>query len=354
MSELRILQVTNGLAVGGSEIVAVRLSNSLARRGHNVSLLVARGGALESQCEVPVIQVRSIYGRFPLPAIMQIRRLIRDLRPHVIHCHQRRATLLVLCARRGLVDRPVVVEHAHNDVHGVRRLSFRADHVVAVGSAVQSMLVERFDVHPSRVSTIANWAPEPNSVSRALRSGPLQMLCVGRLVAQKDPLFAVELVAEMIKRNLDVELVWAGDGVLGPELRHRIDHLGIGHRVNLLGDRKDVEALMAQADALLLTSKWEGLPLVILEAMSMGLAVIYRDVGSCSDAVRHGVEGLRLGSSLTAKEAAAYLETQLGSAGRDRLQILGERGRRRHGEQYSEDSQVAKIEELYRTLLTTA
>jgi len=93
------------------------------------------------------------------------------------------------------------------------------------------------------------------------------------------------------KRGLDFTLAVAGDGSLRGALEERAQQLGLGTRVRFLGALDDIGPLLAAADAVVLPSLWEGLPLVLLEAMARSRPVIATAVGGVPEVVEHGTSG---------------------------------------------------------------
>jgi len=114
---------------------------------------------------------------------------------------------------------------------------------------------------------------------------------VGRLWPQKDPLCFVEMADRLIRDGVDANFCMIGDGELRGALEEQIAQRGLGDRVFLLGWRDDVPRLLHGLDLFVLTSRWEGLPLVILEAMACGVPVVASNIPGNRDAVHHGRTG---------------------------------------------------------------
>lgn len=112
---------------------------------------------------------------------------------------------------------------------------------------------------------------------------------VARFSEQKDHDTLFKSLANL--KDLDWELSLVGKGKLENEYRKRVYELGISSNVNFLGQRDDVDVLLAGSDIFLLISHWEGYPLSILEAMRAGLPVIVSNVGGNNESVKHGVNG---------------------------------------------------------------
>ena len=103
-------------------------------------------------------------------------------------------------------------------------------------------------------------------------------LFVGRLEPAKNPVALIRAFAAMHHKNC--ELWMAGDGFMRPEVEREVETLGINDRVRLLGVRHDVSQLLEQADCFVMSSRWEGLPMAILEAGAVALPVVAPPVGA--------------------------------------------------------------------------
>jgi glycosyltransferase involved in cell wall biosynthesis len=257
------MHVLDSMDPGGAQNVAIDLAGWLVRQG-GWSTIVAPPGPLADRLPPGV-------GFEPLTAraltVAQLARIAARYRPAILHAHQRRQALEAGIVGR-LLDIPVV-EHAHTVLPstGLRALSFRSRTVFSVGDNVTRMVTERFDRPVERVVTIGNvpahrdgppptpWRPDPD--------GPLRLLGIGRLVEQKDPLRFVRVVAAM-SREHPVRARWLGDGPLLDEARAAARRLDAP--VDVVGASEDVVGELDASDALVMTSRWEGSPLVALEA----------------------------------------------------------------------------------------
>lgn len=101
--------------------------------------------------------------------------------------------------------------------------------------------------------------------------GDFVIMFAGRLDPQKNPLFMLDIFCEVRKLKSEAKLLVVGDGILHEEMVARIEALGIGDSVELLGSRNDVNELLQAADVFLLPSKFEGLGIVLIEAQAAGL-----------------------------------------------------------------------------------
>ncbi len=108
---------------------------------------------------------------------------------------------------------------------------------------------------------------------------------------QKAPLDFVKVAKAVIDKGADVQFLSIGDGILRPAAEKMSLELGLNGNIKFLGWRKDIPALLSVVDILLLTSRWEGMPVVFFEALASGVPIIATDVGGASEVVKDGING---------------------------------------------------------------
>jgi len=315
---VRVLLAESGRAVGGTERVVWELATRLPPERFEVHVwlspvpeldefaraLAARGLAIERVAEVD--------SRWDLRGMLGTWQRLRRLRPDVLHIHHvwpAADRYLAALARAAGTRHLVVTEHIVGSAHspGQRALKrhelARADTVTAVCGAVVQMLVDDYGIPRDRVRVVPNGAEPPDEALEAPRARawrerfsasllrPLWAVA-GRLEEQKGHAVLLDALADVRRRGLDFTLAVAGDGALRPQLEERAAQLGLGERVRFLGALDDVGPLLAAADAVLLPSLWEGLPLVLLEAMVRSRPVIASAVGGVPEVIEDGVSGV--------------------------------------------------------------
>jgi glycosyltransferase involved in cell wall biosynthesis len=167
---------------------------------------------------------------------------------------------------------------------------------------------------------------------------------VARLADPKDPMFAIRVSGRLGAYGLKHRLVLIGDGPLREGCRKLIDEQGQSCQAVLLGQRGDVRLILREADIFCLFSKWEGLPVSILEAMMAGLPVVASAVGGVPELVEHGGTGFLLDSFDV--DAAASLLAGLIQDRQLRL-AMGRAGRARALERFTLEGMVAGYRQLY-------
>ncbi|QNE35336.1 glycosyltransferase [Leifsonia shinshuensis] len=270
---LRVMHVVDSMGHGGAQQVVVDLSNWLAvGQGLNVSVFGA-GGDATARLTPPVRFIEHEGGGF-LGRTRGLLRAAREARAQVLHAHQRREALQSLVVGR-LLGIPVV-EHAHTRLPSVRPriLSFRSRVVFAVGPAVAEMVVLDAGRPAERVVIVGNAPAQRAGAADPVANdvtSPLRLLALGRMAEQKNPLRFVRVVAHLAAQR-PVEATWAGDGGLRDAARALASELGAP--IDFPGQVDDVPARLDAAHFLVMTSRWEGTPLVLLEAFDRRRPVV--------------------------------------------------------------------------------
>ena len=167
---------------------------------------------------------------------------------------------------------------------------------------------------------------------------------VGRLSEQKSPLDFVQMAEVVHRSKSDVHFVWVGDGPLETELRKLSASLHLDSVIHWLGQRKDVPQLLRMFDCFVLTSRWEGFPLVALEAMAADVPVVATDILGTREAIQHGVNGYLapVGDSETIARFVLDLLADPAKANLFRAE-----SRARIDTEFTRGRMVASIEDLY-------
>jgi glycosyltransferase involved in cell wall biosynthesis len=177
------------------------------------------------------------------------------------------------------------------------------------------------------------------------------ILSVGRLTAQKGHSDLIAALPTVLRSCGDAHLAIAGGGVLGSRLSLLAREAGVSDRVSLLGPRDDVPELIDAAEVVVLPSLFEGLPIVVLEAMALGAAVIGTRVCGMSEAIVDGETG-----RLVAPGRPSLLADAISEALRDdRLRASwGGAGRRRFARHFTAAQMAAKTRSVYREFAALA
>ncbi len=245
-------------------------------------------------------------GRPSLRGAVRYLRIIRSTRPAVVHAWMFHANVLAWLARLA-VPVPVVLSSVHNvNERGdrprhsallrLRLLAYRwTDRLSELTSHVSERGAQRYVRARTCARDRMRFVPNGTDMERFERDpstrGDMRaelgieprdrvLITVGALTAQKNQAALVDAFACVAATHTSLKLLVVGDGPLSADLAEQCRRLRLGDRVELLGLRRDIPALMSAADVFVLPSRFEGMPVVILEAFAAGLPVLATSVGS--------------------------------------------------------------------------
>jgi glycosyltransferase involved in cell wall biosynthesis len=344
---VRVLQVIQEVEGGGAERLVRTLSAGLVAAGHEVAV-AAHGAGRSGGHELPLL------GRGPhrVPAAaLALRGALRRSRADIVHAHNPgMAAVVGLATMRGRRPCALVTSHGvppSDDAATARVLRLAGLPVVACGPGVAAALAD----HGVRVrATICNAVgPAPVASERSTLMASLGLgaslrlvVAVGRLVHQKHHGLAIDALRDVP----GAALVIVGAGPEHDALSARVAALGLGDRVRLVGARADARAVLGAADALVLSSRWEGLPLVALEAAVAGVPIVATDVRGVRELFRDG-EAARLVPADDAVALAGALREVLGDGALSARLVAGAR---RVAEANGEEQMVASYVAIYEEL----
>jgi glycosyltransferase involved in cell wall biosynthesis len=173
------------------------------------------------------------------------------------------------------------------------------------------------------------------------------LLTIGRLDRQKGLLDLIEAAGVVVQKHPDAHFLLVGEGPERAALERAVRERGLAARVHFAGWRADVPELLSAGCALVLTSHWEGLPNVILEAMAAGMPVVASRVEGTAELVIDGQTG-RLVPSRSPELLAAALEALLNDS--QGAAAMGRAGRERAAAEFTWEATVARYDALYRSL----
>lgn len=356
--------------VGGLETLVRQLAPEAVSRGHDVAIITSHGGESVSGFEyVDDIPVRRVDAHHVVEARdaegilrveLEILRFAREFDPDLVHSHDAGPVLWMYRRAARRERRPLVVT-LHNvmtrkfaSVLAVLAKMLRdADWVTGVSQAVVDDVLAYEPSVASRMSVITNGIVPPVVDVSPIPDGPARLLCMGRLDEQKGFDLSLTALALVRERHPDVRLVIAGDGPERNRLIATACGLGVDDSVDFLGtvSRNRVATLFRECTAVVMPSRFEGLPLVALEAAWAGRPVVSAEVPGLSEAVVPGETALMVPPENP--DALAGAIVQLLDAP-DRGAALGRKARTVAAARYSLDRCVDEYEALYNRVVGNA
>jgi glycosyltransferase involved in cell wall biosynthesis len=367
---MRILLLSTSMGMGGADKQLLSAAQEMRSRGHEVLIVsLTPLGPMGLEARSVGLRTESLELRRGVPdprGLIRLVRIVRAWRPDVLHSHMVHANLLARAVRL-FAPIPALVSTIHNINEGgsLRMTAYRltnglVDHMTIVSQAaadrfVKDRIVPRhlLRVVPNGVDTdqFLNVPPETReSLRRSLGlEREFVWLAVGRFEIAKDYPNMLRAFATVREQCAETVLLLVGRGSLQPETEALATSLGLGGAVRFLGVRSDVAEVMAAADGYVMSSAWEGMPIVLLEAAAAGLPIVATTVGGNHEVVSDEESGFLLppGDS----EALGLAMLRLLRLSEPQRRSMGERGRERVRTQYGLSRVVDRWEELYREVL---
>lgn len=362
----RVLHVIDSLDLGGAQVVVLNLLKyaDRTRFAPEALALHGRGVFWEQLCAtgVPAWSL-SFHHLFPsyVPGLLA---LFAARRYDVVHCHLL-ASNVIAKPLAALLRVPVRINHDHcNDKPAdPRRWALPADrwanrfstHVIAVSESTRRFVEEHEGVPAERTSTIHNGIdcerhqprPEARAAARKRWHLPPEALVVagiGRLTDQKNFALFLEAAALVLAREPSAFFVIAGTGELEAALRRQAAQLGLAERLRFLGYVADMTQLYPAVDLLLLTSRYEGLPITILEAMANRIPIVAAQLDGIAEVLTDGIDAALVSGQVAEPFARRVTELlQQPTLAR----CLAERALAKVRESYSAARMTRNVESVY-------
>ncbi len=319
----RIAHIITQFELGGAQQTTLTLLRHLAACGIAPTLITSPGGLLEAEARaVRGLEVRTLpsLGRTIHPwrdaaALHWLERFIHGRRFDLVHTHSSKAGILGRWAA-WLAGVPVICHTIHGfgfhakQPAGARR-SFQALERATARITTRLISVSRYDqttglragigrpeqyVHIPYGIDLRRFhrnglCPQSARVRIGLDPNAPTIGTVACLKPQKAPEDFLEVCARVRRVVPQLQTILVGDGVLRLRVERRIRQLQLNDTVYLLGWRRDIPEILTALDVFALTSRWEGLPVAVLEAQAMGVPVVATDTGGIRDVITHGEDG---------------------------------------------------------------
>lgn len=360
---MRVVHVINTAEVGGGAEHVLALSRGMAGHGYRSTVVVGRDGPVRARLRdagVPVV----VLGPMGIAAPVRLAGVLRSLRPEILHLHGSRAgvTGTVAAALAGI--RPVVyTAHAFAFKRRLpavlRWLAARADALTCV-RADRVICLTRGDAEAARTRGVLRdgAAVIPNGIDPARfasaqdrraelgfdRLAPVAGL-IGRLVPDKHPVGFVRVARAVVDALPGARFLIVGDGPLRGEVEDAVKRAGLGAHVIMTGYRSDIPELLATMDVVVLTSRWEGMPMVVLEAMASARPVVAPALPGLDEVIEDGVTGTLTPPGNLAALAQAVIALLRDAPAR---RTLGARAQARAHDEFALDRMVSSTLEVYR------
>ena len=320
---LRVLHVVSRMPYGGAAALVTQWATYLQRTGHHVDVCtIYSKGQFAEQLERQGITVYNLAldpagkryhprRKYDFRVILPLARLVRDVDYDIVHAHLFPTSLFVALAS-FFASGPRYIFSEHSVFNRRRRFRLfkildwaiyrRYARIVAVSEEVCEALLrwlpglgDKVQVVPNAVDPARLRVPEsqihPIRQELGISEEDRVVLYAGRLIPAKGPDVLLEALLQLSAKDTPIRVLVAGDGPLEETLRKQATVPPLDGKVTFLGLRTDIPLLLNLADLVVLPSRWEGLPMILLEAMAARRPVIATAVGGIPEVIEHGVTG---------------------------------------------------------------
>ncbi len=368
----RIVHIIKATGIAGAEQHLITMLPELDQRNFDICIIVLTEPkkpadklflALE---QAGVTSERMIINSHVDPSlVVRLVRRLRGLDPSIVHTHLIHADLYGTIAAR-IAGVRAIISSRHNDdpfrsnwpLSILLRLVNRyTNRFIAISDRVRVFTIENEKVPASVVDTVYYGLPvyehDEGQVVDArtefgLSKGPL-LVCAARLTEQKGHKWLLKAFKSVIDQFPEASLLLLGDGPLREHLEDTVINLGISNHVRFAGWRTDVMEILPSTDLFVLASEWEGLGLVLLEAMSLSLSIVATEVGGIPEVVVDGETGW-LVQSKDSDALAGSILAALRSP--NKMLECGRMGKLRVQNIFSVEKMIIDTEKIYNLLLT--
>ena len=357
---------------GGAEEQVMLLSLGLRARGWDVKIVsLVPLFPLSADLQASDICVTSLGMKRGVPDPRGLLRLMKELRsfePDVVHCHMPQANLLARLVR-PVCGFPVLISTLHNLT--MERINGKSgcflerahawtdrfsDKTTVICTAALRSYVESGAAPLKKLAVLYNGVDtakfQPNAQARRQMrrdlgvEGKFVWLAIGRFERAKDYQNMIQAFAALLQRTTQqIELLICGRGSLEPDIRALVRDCGLTERVRFLGVRHDIPEVMNAADGFVLSSYLEGLPMVLLQASSIGVPIVATDVGGNSEIVIEGMTGFLVPPRNSAALAGAM--ERLSHLPEPERALMAARARQLASEQFAIEGIIDRWEALY-------
>jgi len=361
---VKVLQLITSLPVGGAEDLVAAIVNGLDPGRFRVqAATIGPPGVIGEELTRaghPVLSLGLDIKHTPFSRIVAaVRRLLREVKPDILHTHLYHPNLYGRLAALGL-GLTGVVASVHNSYTRVKPhrclwnfLLSRTTDRVLVSSPQVWQDVRTWDRVPESKLGIIPYGIRLEGLDIPLKPADAKaeagvtgfvLGVVGRLEEQKGHRYLLAALPELSRQIPDLTVVLVGEGREEEALKRQVEELGVAGQVHFLGTRRDLPRLFRAMDLFVQPSLWEGLPLTLLMAMAARLPVLGTRVSGMTEVVEDGVNGRLVPAGDSGALAQAMVELYHRPEVRDRL---GEAARLTVAEHYSQKAMLRRLEELY-------
>ncbi len=288
---MRILHVLNSSSFSGAENVAITIIKQLEKDSNYECYYVSPKGPIEERLReenVKYIPIEKLCNK-------ELKRVIKEYKPDVIHAHDFRASLISILMKN---KKTRIICHLHNNPPWLRKICINsfiyliigqyADRVIAVSESVVSEFVFS-KLIKNKVHVIGN-PLEPKRILEKISNISnvkkiYDVCCIARLTPQKNPERFIRIISILNEKKIKIRAIWIGDGEIKNEVIRICQKYHVQDMIEFIGFKANPFIYLNESKVFLLTSDWEGFGLVTYEAITLGVPCVVSNVGGINQII---------------------------------------------------------------------
>jgi len=364
---MKLLYVITAAEFGGASVHVLQLIKYFAQAGHEVGLVCAPEKNLIDEVKNLKVKlylnpyfVRKVNLRQDILSLKVVFRAVKNFKPDIIHAHSTKAGYAARIIGKILrIKKVVFTAHGWCFTEGApgwrgmlsvieRFMAFFTSKIICVSNYDRDLAISYKIAPKEKLKVIYNGIEKfSGKICEGKKRDHFKILFIGRFSPQKDPITLLDAVSRLNSERCELLLV--GDGELKTSVEKFIRDKRLNEKVRILGSLKREATIkeIANSDIFVLTTNWEGLPIVILEAMASGKPVIATKVGGIPEIVKNGENGFLVEAG-DSKGVALALEKLINSP--ELIVQMGESGRKIATNAFTIDLMLRRTAELYNSL----
>ncbi len=303
---MKILQVMPIFEMAGAQTMCENLVNELIKDKNNKVQIIS---FFNKECEITKrLENKGIKiyylnkKRGPdFKLIFKIKKILDEINPDVIHTHLYSLEYIIPAIKLSKIKNPKLIHTIHNIakkevprwLQFFQKYWFKKGKVipVAISEKIQETIKDLYEINLESIPLIYNGVDLEKCIEKKNYQLNNIVLHIGRFCEQKNHKELIDIFKECLKLNKDLKLYLVGEGELKSDIEKKVEELKLDNNIVFIGHLSECYKIMNKADIFVMPSKWEGMPMTIIEAMGTGLPIVASNVGGLPDMIRDGKEG---------------------------------------------------------------
>lgn len=304
---MRILQIMPDLELAGAQTMLENLTMELNKNpDNNIQIIVFYNNetAISDRLKKNNIKINYLNKKkgFDISIFFKIAKIIKKFNPDVIHTHRYTLAYVSIALKMVMKSKSIKIVHTvHNvaekevpkKIQTIYKKLFIKQNIipVAISEKVKSSMIKLYKLEEKNIPIVYNGIDLNKCIKKVEYKSNNKILHVGRFSEQKNHLEIIDIFYNTLKKNQSLNLYLVGTGELLGEIKQKVKDLKIEDKVTFLGSVESSFKIMSESDIFILPSKWEGMPMTLIEAMATGLPCIAYPVGGISDMIGDNIDG---------------------------------------------------------------